>query len=357
MIARATGLEFCSAETRAYHRNGLFGIVLGHGMVSRIKSRHAFTLVELLVVIGIIALLIAILFPALSKARQAAQTTLCESNMRQLGLGYQMYCDANKGLLPQKGPDGSDSSGNAFGPTGGVIGVDDPSIWFNAVPSMTGKKSYYQLLLDDQNGTPLPTGGDSSVFCCPSATTIGTSVGGAASDVISNDGQYFLLYGTDSSGKLHPISSPGPGPFFKYDMAYVTNASLTNTFANAQTFSTVKMSQLRPASAVVLMVEKLMTPGEYKDPAVQKFISQNPGVYSGIADSTGFISNIAQPKSNWKRFTTRHNGGGNILFADGHVGYFKWRETQIQPDQLPYSPTSNANQASRIIWSIVGPIH
>ena len=98
-----------------------------------------------------------------------------------------------------------------------------------------------------------------------------------------------------------------------------------------------------------MVVEKLANPSEYLDSAVQRFISENPGVYNGsgglnLADSGGFKSNIGQPKANWKRFTTRHSGGGNLLFADGHVGYFKWRETQIQPAQLPYSATSDANQ-------------
>jgi prepilin-type processing-associated H-X9-DG protein len=54
---------------------------------------------------------------------------------------------------------------------------------------------------------------------------------------------------------------------------------------------------------------------------------------------------------------TRHSGGGNLLFADGHVTYYKWRDTQIQPSQLPYQTNvSDANQYNRIIWSIVGPI-
>src|SRR4029450_9641963 len=63
-------------------------------------SRKAFTLVELLVVIGIIAILIAILLPALKKARQAAQTAACLSNLRVLGQGYAMYTAANNGYLP-----------------------------------------------------------------------------------------------------------------------------------------------------------------------------------------------------------------------------------------------------------------
>src|ERR1700685_1506079 len=71
--------------------------------------RTAFTLVELLVVIGIIAILVAVLLPALNKARQAAQETQCMSNLRQVGFGFQIYADANKGLLPEDGPDGSTS--------------------------------------------------------------------------------------------------------------------------------------------------------------------------------------------------------------------------------------------------------
>jgi prepilin-type N-terminal cleavage/methylation domain-containing protein len=67
--------------------------------IAKIRRSAGFTLVELLVVIGIIALLVSILLPALAAARIYARGVQCESNMRQLYYGYVMYADTFHALV------------------------------------------------------------------------------------------------------------------------------------------------------------------------------------------------------------------------------------------------------------------
>jgi prepilin-type N-terminal cleavage/methylation domain-containing protein/prepilin-type processing-associated H-X9-DG protein len=80
-------------------------------MFRRARSRRAFTLVELLVVIGIIAILVALLLPALTAAQRQARSVQCLSNLRQIGQGFQLYAAQQKGgwLCPAwvSNPDGS----------------------------------------------------------------------------------------------------------------------------------------------------------------------------------------------------------------------------------------------------------
>ena len=104
--------------------------------MSRRNHRRAVTLIEVLVVIGIIAILISLLLPALTRARRASQTAACLSNLRQIGIAYHMYANGEKGFLPYA----------LFPSWGRPAGYPAPMPmihWYNALSPFMGKKVEY----------------------------------------------------------------------------------------------------------------------------------------------------------------------------------------------------------------------
>ena len=93
------------------------------------ESRYAFTLVELLVVIAIIAILAALLLPALAKAKEQAKLAKCTSNEKQIAIAYMLYADDHDGFLPVSGTEVPVGSGWVT-----------PSRWFLEISRYIDKK-------------------------------------------------------------------------------------------------------------------------------------------------------------------------------------------------------------------------
>ena len=124
----------------------IIGCDMGHR-----EHRNAFSLVELLVVIGIISVLMGLLLPSLSKARQSAARVKCLSNIRNMETAQQIYCNENRNYLVQAG----------FGHGGEVD--DDAIAWFNTLQSVMQSKLIARCPADDSahwsKDSPVPNSG------------------------------------------------------------------------------------------------------------------------------------------------------------------------------------------------------
>jgi prepilin-type N-terminal cleavage/methylation domain-containing protein/prepilin-type processing-associated H-X9-DG protein len=124
----------------------------GSKTMDKREPRAAFTLIELLAVIMIIAVLAGLLFPVLRNMTERGNATRCLSNMRQLGAATQTYVADHEGAFPQEGM------------AGGGVDLNKTSAWFNALAEYIGAESVGEAA---RNARPLRPG-QKTVFMCPS---------------------------------------------------------------------------------------------------------------------------------------------------------------------------------------------
>jgi prepilin-type N-terminal cleavage/methylation domain-containing protein/prepilin-type processing-associated H-X9-DG protein len=303
----------------------------------RKRSHSAFTLVELLVVIAIIGILIALLMPAIQAAREAARRSSCTNNLKQIGLGLNTYESANKKFPPgRKGCDGitqssSDRHPNPLVPNykvnnnvtcandttqqrlgystfvfilpfielrGLYQNFDLPTLWVTTVPLDPNSKNGRAVM----NRPP--------EFVCPAdnSPAISTIKGEANDDAGTGaSGSYAVVSGTLGSlhgpGNNYRIKIDNDGPFI-YKRAYSRNDiadGVSHTFF---------VGELKDGfckwSAGQRLTSMRMTDNPLNTPP-----GQPPGgVFTG---SDGNAENGA--------FGSRHFGGANFCFGDGHVTF------------------------------------
>src|SRR5262245_61875370 len=129
------------------------------------RNRSAFTLVELLVVIGIIAVLIGILLPALGRARAQARSVACQANLRSIGQALAIYVANNKQMLPP-----GEWDGQARDATGTVVPGSppaDPVRWVSLLQATLSSK--YGSTWNTSASSGADTSRLSQMFFCPDA--------------------------------------------------------------------------------------------------------------------------------------------------------------------------------------------
>lgn len=284
----------------------------------RSTSGKGFTLVELLVVIGIIAVLIGILLPTLSRARRAAKRTVCLSNLRQMGTAWTIYLSEHGGHLPYY-------------------------IWHNPPTGVTMTKEqrnsfvwhgyWYGILSDYKVQT--------STMLCPEAEEAVPYNANKGFGTVFNawSGQWQTsspvgIYIDKSHVNLTNDATLGGYRIGSYEFNRNVTAGTPRSSAPSPTSSSASafganITAVRPSSEVPIFFDSIWVDGSDFPNGTPTAQAPPPPTLTGSGAGTG-TSHV----DHWRFLIARHGRGINVAMADGSARWVPLEETF----QLKWTP-------------------
>ena len=263
------------------------------------RKGGAFTLVELLVVVGIIALLVTILMPSLSRALELTRRTICQTNLKALGTGWQIYFQDNNGGIPRL----YDRRSSAY----------DGSTQFDFLIWTCNDEAYPQHCNSGRLFAEKLIG-DRENYVCP--TIRRNSGGNWFTDRTTSNGSYFNLY-------------VNPWPPYRGSHTTSTYGRRRTTYYDDKALSQLPGNDARNKEIILSMAGANVV--------------TRPGDFSFMADSfhwpeVALLSHVPQL---------------NVMYLDGHVGMFEDTEENVIYDNDVTTWGVHNNWTLDTVWMII----
>ena len=260
-------------------------------------SRRAFTLIELLVVIAIIAILAALLLPALAKAKLKGQSIACVNNLHQLGLAWNMYADDYGGVMVPNW-------------------IISTNAWINGLTGDVSTLTGATNLLAVKQGLLFPYNANLGVYVCPAAIQ-----GPSTTPNVRVVRNYSL------EGRMGGANDSDAAQYGVKSTEYVLGS------AYPQYKKVTEILLPSPAEAMTFVDESINT-----------------------VDDGYFAVNYVYEPTEWQNSpTVRHGKSGVFAFADAHAERWRWRVLGIEQSiNIPYTgPPNTFLDFQRVRWAVL----